>query len=191
MVGQAGKPSGMRLKASSFRSFVRILEKQGRRDSVTAIVPPETAVLISDPPLPGSWMDLKHSLHIMQAVETIWGMSAVRDLARKGTDDARKPYMGIVEGVLRLFGTSPATLFKRMNSLVGSFVQGVDYRYTPLSDRSGVMVLEYKACFEVPICFFVGQMPVFQTLLEACGAKGVVSEPERLSPSAASFRIEW
>ncbi len=35
----------------------------------------------------------------------------------------------MVTGVLRLIGTSPSTVFKRMNDLVKSNIRGVDYRW--------------------------------------------------------------
>jgi hypothetical protein len=190
-VGDGMAPSGMRLKASTFRSYVKCLIQDGRRDAVLALVPHETAVLIKDPPLAGSWMDLIHIFRITQAVEQIAGMTAVRELARKGTEDARRPYTSIVEGVLKLFGTSPATLFKRMNLLVSSFLEGVEYRYTPKTDRSGVMEVEYKTTYEIPTSVFVSGMPSFQSLLASCGAKGVVGQPERLGPNKARYLIQW
>jgi Protein of unknown function (DUF2378) len=183
--------SRMRLKAATFRTYIRILTEDGRREAVRALVPPETAALMLEPPLSGSWMDLAHMHHIDHAVETLGGMAAVRDLARKGTDQARKPYMGVVEGVLKLFGTSPATLFKRMNTLVSSFVSGIDYRYTATGERSGTMVVAFDADHELPTSAFVGQIPTLQTLLDTCGVKGVVGAPERLGPQTARFHIQW
>lgn len=181
----------MRLKASTFRSYVGILVKDGRRDAVMALVPRETAALMADPPLPGSWMDLQHTIFMTVAVEKLAGMAGVRDLARRGTDDARKPYMGVVESVLKLFGTSPATLFKRMNLLVSSFIEGIDYRYTAETERSGTMDIEWATDLEIPTCVFFGQIPSLQALLDACGAKGIVSAPERLASNKARYRIKW
>jgi hypothetical protein len=189
--GREGVGAGMRLKAFTFRSYIKLLVKDGRRDAVMALVPPETAALIADPPLAGSWMDLQHINNISVAIETIAGMAAVRDLARRGTDEARKPYMGVVESVLKLFGTSPATLFKRMNSLVSSFIEGIDYRFTSTTPRSGVMEVAYKTDHEVPICVFVSGMMSFQVLLDACGVKGAIDQPERLGPNKARYQIRW
>jgi hypothetical protein len=146
---------------------------------------------MTDPPLAGSWMELRHMHHIEHAVEKIGGMVAVRDLARKGTEDARKPYMAVVEGVLKLFGTSPATLFKRMNALVSTFIEGIDYKYVSTTERSGVMEVEFKAEYEIPTCIFAGQIPTFETLLNACGVKGVVGQPERIGPNKARYPIQW
>jgi hypothetical protein len=190
VVGE-GKSDRMRLKAATFRTYVSILMKDGMRDAVAALVPPETAALMRDPPLAGSWMGFASIVDLTVAVEKIGGMAAVRELSRKGTAEARKPYMNVVEGVLKLFGTSPATLFKRMNSLVASFIKGVEYKFVSTSDRSGVMEVAFDADYEVPMCAFVGQIPTYQSLLESCGVKGIVGMPERLSPQKARFTIQW
>jgi hypothetical protein len=181
----------MRLKAWTFRTYLTLLAKDEKCDTVMALVPPETATLMANPPLAGSWMDFSHILNIVKAVEKVGGLAAVRELARKGNEQARKPYMGIVETVLRLFGTSPATLFKRMNSLVSSFLQGVDFAYTPINEQSGFMEVTYAAEFEIPSCAYMTLVPTFETLLGACGARGVVGAPERLSATSARLRIQW
>ena len=187
----SGERADVRVKALTFRSFVTAVEKHGKRDAVLTRVPRDTAALIESPPLPGSWMDLWTVWHIIQALEEIGGMPLVREVSRQATDDARRPYMRIVDSVLKMFGTSPATLFKRMNSLVSSIIEGVTFRYTVLSERSGVMDVEWEADYEMPACEFVGLVPTFQTLLSACGAKGVVGTPERTGPNKARYAIQW
>jgi hypothetical protein len=182
---------GMRLKASTFRSYVKLITEDGRRDAVMAIVPSATAALIATPPLAGTWMDFWHIIHISQAIETLAGMPAVRDLARRGTDDARKPYMGIAESMLKLFGTSPATLYKRMNALVSSFIEGLDYQYTSSGLRAGTMQVTYGHDEDIPLCVFFGGLPALQQLLETCGVKGVVGAPERLSANKVRYHIQW
>jgi hypothetical protein len=185
------KASGMRLKATTFRTYVGILDKERKLAAVTKLLPVETAAMIADPPLPASWMDLIHMYHITEAVEKIGGMNAVRELARKGTEAARRPYMSVVEGLLRLFGASPATLFKRMNTLVRVVTQGVEYEYTVTGERSGVMVMTHKTHYALPMSIFFSTIPALQTLLDVCGVKGTVSDPGRLSPQAARFVISW
>jgi hypothetical protein len=74
---------------------------------------------------------------------------------------------------------------------VSSFIEGVDYRYTPTGDRSCVMEMEWAADFEIPMCVFISQIPSFQVLLDACGANGVISPPERLGPTTARYHIQW
>jgi hypothetical protein len=181
----------MRLKASTFRSYIHVLARERKTSAVLALVPPATAAVIEAPPLAGTWVDFQHIIDITVAVETLGGMVGVRDFTKKATADARKPYMGVVEGVLKLFGTSPATLFKRMNDLVKSTLEGLDYAYTATSERSGTMELTYQLSQEVPTCMFVGAVPALQILLDTCGVEGVIGPPVRLGPNKVRFTIQW
>lgn len=183
--------SGIQLKAMTFRAYLAVLDKDNLRAAIVARVPPEAAALMAAPPLAGSWMDFLTMLHITEAMEAVGGMAGVRDLARKGTNEARKPYMGIVESVIKLFGTSPATLFKRMSSLVGSFIRGVDFQYIAKSERSGVMEVEFLPEYPIPMCVFVSQLPSFQALFDTCGVKGLIGQPERLSTHKARTTLQW
>jgi len=182
---------GMRLKASTLRSYIAVLEKDNRRDAVMAQVPPETAAVIAEPPLPSTWVDWKHVVHITVAVESLAGMAGVRQLARRAVDEAKGPYVRVLETVLRLFGTSPAAIFKRMNDLTKNAIQNMEYAYTPISDRAGVMEVRYHVDFEVPTCMFVGGMSVMTAVMESCGIHGVVGEPERLSATSVAYKIRW
>jgi hypothetical protein len=179
------------MKGQWLRSYVSVLIADGRRDAVMALVPRDTAALMADPPLAASWIDMQHITEITVAVEKIGGMHAVRENARRVVEQSRKPYMAVVEGILKLFGTSPATLFKHMNSLVSNFVQGITYRYTATTERSGVFEVEYAVDSEVPMSVFVGQLPAYQLLIDACGVKGAVGQPERMGPNKARFLIHW
>ncbi|HEX4460189.1 MAG TPA: hypothetical protein VIA18_19560 [Polyangia bacterium] len=183
--------SGIQLKATSFRAYLSVLDKDDLRAAIVARVPPETAALMAAPPLGGSWMDFITMLHITEAMEAVGGMAGVRDLARKGTNEARKPYMGVVETVIKLFGTSPATLFKRMNSLVGSFIRGIDFQYIAKSERSGVMEVTFLPEYPIPMCVFVSQAPSYQALFETCGVNGVIGQPERVNTQKARTALQW
>jgi hypothetical protein len=190
-VAPAATAPRLRLKAQSFRSYIGLLEKDGKRDAVLALLPPDTAAIFTHPPLASTWMDYRHSVVVAQAVEKLGGMAAVREMARKGTDEARKPYMGVVETVLKLFGASPAILLKRMNSLVSSFIEGVEYRYTATSERSGVMDIEWDADWEIPTCALVSQVPSLQVLVDICGVRGTIGPPERVGPRHARYVVRW
>jgi hypothetical protein len=183
--------TGIRLKASTFRSYISVLADDGRAQAVMERVPPETAAIMADPPLASSWVDFRHIVHITVAVEALAGLGGVREFTRKATDRARKPHVRLVEGVVKLFGTSPATLYKRMNEVVRSTIEGLEYRYTPTSDHSGVMEMIYGVDYEVPMCMLVGAMPTLQVILEVCGVEGLIGPPERLAPNRVRFAIRW
>jgi hypothetical protein len=182
---------GMRLKASILRSYSQVLANDGKLAAVLAIVPPGTAAVIQSPPLASSWIDFDHIIQLTVAIETLGGMMAVRDFTKKATAAARKPYMGMVEGVLKLFGTSPATLLKRMNDMVKSNIENIDYSYTATGERSGLMEITWGLDCEVPTCVLVGAGPVLNVVIEACGVEGIVGQPTRLAPNKARFAVQW
>jgi hypothetical protein len=186
----SGEPE-LRIKALTFRSFCKAVDKVGRRQAVLTRVPPETRQLMESPPLPGSWIDLWCVWHIVLAIEDIGGPALVREVSRQATDDARGPYMRIVDSVLKMFGTSPATLLKRMNALVGSFIEGAEYRYVPHGERSCVMEVAYRCSVDIPDCVFLSLIPTFVTLVESCGQKGVVAAPQRVDGTTARYLIQW
>jgi hypothetical protein len=181
----------MRVKGATLRSYINVIQRHPRRDQIVAKLPPASAPLMNDPPLSGSWVDWRHIEALTVAVEAVDGMAGVRQLADDAIIEAKRPYMRVLEGVIRLFGTSPRTIFKRMNELVKSAVENMHYVWTPLSDHAGVMEIEYGTDHEVPLCMLVGARASFLAVLHACGVNGLVSEPERLAPNKASFRISW
>jgi hypothetical protein len=182
---------GVRLKASTLRSYVSVLAKDGQRDAVLAHVPPETATLIADPPLATTWVDFMHVVRITQAVEALYGIAGVRDFARKAIDEAKRPHLRVLEAVMRLFGVSPATVFKRLNDVIKHTIENNIFSYSPTSDRSGVIEVRWLVDYEVPTCMFIGAATTFQVIFESCGVRGLVGAPQRLGPGAARFRLQW
>jgi hypothetical protein len=182
---------GIRIKAAWLRPLISVLIEEHKLDAVKALVPPDTAALLVRPPLETTWIDFQHNVRIIEAIEKLAGTIAVRDFSRKMTDKARKPYLRIVEGLLRMFGTSPATLFKRVDDIARGFVTNHHFKYAPINERSGMMEIFYDVDYPIPDCIFVSSMPSFETLLNMCGVKGMVYSPERLGPQRARFRIEW
>jgi hypothetical protein len=190
-VSPASRPSSARLKASTLRSYIQVLVNNGWLEEAIARVPSDTRAVLVDPPLASTWVDFVHIVHVTQAVEAIAGMVGVREFARRAFDDAKKPHHRLLEGLVRLFGTSPATVFKRLNELVKSTVENLRYCYTPTSTRSGVLETEYLVDYEIPTCVFVGQIPALQGILDACGVEGIIGNPERLGPNKVNYRIQW
>jgi hypothetical protein len=182
---------GVRIKAQWFRTQLAVLTSQGMLDVVCARVSRETAEVIANPPLSGSWMSYAHIIEICLAVESIGGLAAVRELAAKVTEVSRKPYMAITEGILKLFGTSPATLLKRINTINRTIVEGIDFTYIGTGERSCVVLIEYAAKVEFPLCAFIGPAASFPVYFDLCGVKGVVGAPERIGPNKARYKLSW
>jgi hypothetical protein len=115
----------------------------------------------------------------------------VREFHRRVTDEARKPYMVVVEGLLKLFGTSPATLFKRLNDMIKHFSRNLYYTYTETGPRSGSMEVFYDTYFDVPMCSMIGPVQTFHVILESCGVKGIVGAAQPAGHNRVRFSIQW
>jgi hypothetical protein len=181
----------MRLKGSTLRAYVNALEKLPRREEVIARMPERTARLIAAPPLAGSWVDFMHIVDITVAVEAVVGTIGLRDFAHRAVEEAKGPHIKMLEGLLRLFGTSPATLFKRMNDLVKSTIEDIEYTYTATSNHSGLMTVRYELEEQLPMCMYIGGTQVLQTIFEACGVKGMIGNPEPKGVNCVEYKLQW
>jgi hypothetical protein len=181
----------MRIKGTTLRSYINVVSRLEHRAAVIAQLPPDTAAMINNPPLPGTWSEWRHIQEITVAVEIVDGLAGVRRLADDAIEEAKRPYVRVLEGLIRLFGTSPATIYKRMNDLVKNAVENMAYTYRIMSNHSGTMEVSYSGDAEIPFCMFVGGRAALVAVLDACGVKGEVSEPERLGPRRTLYHISW
>jgi hypothetical protein len=182
---------GLEVKAASLRAHLKWLARENRLEAVLAKVPPAVAKLARDPPLPSTWLDVQLVEPILCALQELDGTQAVLRMARDELRaDIIAPLRGLIGGVLRLFGTSPATVYARMNDMVKTQVRGMDFRFEP-RERSGVMEVGYDVQREIPSCLFVACTAALEMVLELCGVQGRVGDPERLDRATVRFRISW
>jgi hypothetical protein len=182
----------MRMKGRLLRAYVKWLVRDKKLDAVLQRVPPETAELIRDPPLPGTWIDRELVAPIVAAVDEIGGKAAVRRMFKTVMTEEHLPLArpGLT-GLLRIFGASPATLYKRFHQLMRTSMEGMECEYTPTSERSGLFELRYAVDDEVPMSSFIAFMPTLEAALDLCAVRGTVSEPERKGPARVVYRIIW
>jgi hypothetical protein len=181
----------MRVKGTALRSYIHWLEREHKLDAILARVPASTAALIRDPPLPGTWVDGMDLVHMMEALAAIDGLDGVRRCGNQTLQDMVPRHRTLITGLLRLFGTSPATLFRHVNELVKTSAEGITYVYWPKSERSGTMEVRYNVPGELPMCTFINGMTLFQIIFALVGIPGTVGEPERRGPAAVSYALSW
>ncbi len=181
----------MRVKGLPFRMYVGWLERQKLTEPVIARLPPTTAALLRHPPLPGAWIDGMEMVRIVSAIEMIGGLDAVRRCGRETIEDLLPKHHTLVTGLLRLFGATPATLFRRVNDLVRTSVEGISYTYTPKGDRSGLMEVRYNVPGELPMCAFINGMTLFMVLFALAGIEGRIGNPERRGPATVAYQLDW
>jgi hypothetical protein len=181
----------MRVKGATLRSYLHWLQREHKVEEVRLRVPPSTAALMRDPPLPGTWVDGMELVRLLTALQAVAGMEGVRRCGRDTLQDMLPIHRTLVTGLMRLFGTSPATLFARVDELVKSAAEGIHYAFAPTGERSGTMVVSYTAAGELPMCVFVNGMTVLELLFVLVGVSGTVGEPERRGATAAAYQLRW
>jgi hypothetical protein len=183
-------------KASVFRGYLKALDGVGLLHQVRGLVSAETAAMIDDPPLITAWLPSQPTDEILLAVERLRGLTAVRHLAREATLVGLAPVVRtLLEGTLRLFEVSPATLLSRLPQLTASTARGVRWQWEPESRSAGRLVVRYPARRNIPACVYHAIAGSLETVFVLSGTEeGTVAEPEELNGSernAAGFRIRW
>jgi len=181
----------MRVKGATLRSYLHWLQRERKIDEVLARVPPSTAALLREPPLPGTWIDGMELVRLMIAVQAVAGIDGVRRSGRDTLHEMLPRHRTLVTGLMRLFGTSPATLFSHVDELIKSGVEGIHYAYSATGERSGTMLVSYAVAGELPLCVFVNGLSVLQLLFALVGVQGTVGEPERRGPTTAAYQLRW
>jgi hypothetical protein len=181
------------VKAASLRAYVAWLRRQGKLSAVMARVPPASAQLLASPPLVSSWIDARDIEPILCALEELDGAGAVLRMTRESLreDSFLTLLRPMLTAMLRLFGASPATLYRHMNDLCKTSVRGMDFAFRADGERAGTVDVSYAVEREIPSCMFLSCKAALELVPDLCGLRGAVGDPERLSPSAVRFLVAW
>jgi hypothetical protein len=144
MVKPASEPSLYRVKGWIFRGHVAYLKKHGRLDAVVARLSPAAAAAVVTLPLAGSWIDGPLLDEIVEVVDALEGTPALLAMEEAMLRlDMVAVLLPMVQGLIRIFGTSPATLYRRLGDLIRTSSQGIEFHYIETSERSGTMEVRY------------------------------------------------
>jgi hypothetical protein len=165
------------LKALTFRAYLAQIEKIGALAEVKARVQPETLHAMESPPLPTAWIDPLLYEDMMGALEAVRGIAAVRTVTKSALESTTLPNLRpIVGGLLRLFGTSPATLLSRVPDFSRPVSRGVDYEWQLDTPHSGRLTMIFPR--RVPRATYVAFESGLWLILELCGVRGHVAPTE-------------
>ena len=182
------------LKGSKVRGYVLALRSAGILDEVAAQVSPATRELLNNPPPSSQWVDMSVPVEVLEAVSRIKGLPFLRKI---GKDSSVLGSMAIirtfVDSMLRLFGTTPATIYSRMPKFAEAFVRGIEFNYTSLSDRSGTITVSVKSNARVPMSYWYTMAGSLETTYDSCGVAGVVGDPVIRAGKAnvVDFALSW
>ncbi len=183
------------LKGSIWHGRLRVAPKLVPIADIRALVSPTTRKLMDDPPPQSSWLPGAAIIELDAALYDLKGSDACARCSRECSEVAGNTVLrSITEGMLRLFGTSPATLFERMNQIVSTSVRGVEYEYTAQSPKSGRMLVRYPQCSNLPSSVFAAVGGGLGATFGFLGVQGTVfpAEISQLAPrNAATFTLRW
>jgi hypothetical protein len=180
------------IKAKAVRSYTSWLARENKLNRVLEEVPPATAALVRNPPLPSTWVEAALLEPVFRAIQRLDGDDVLRRMSREALrEELLPPLRRMMSAIVRLLGASPGTIYGHMNELIRTSVIGLDIRFTSTSARSGVVVASFDIPGEMPACIFVALVATLEAVLELCGARGKVSGPVREAPARARYQVEW
>jgi len=182
---------GPRIKGNIIRVWASAIEKAGLMPRIQSRLSKETLEVLRKPPLAGSWTAVTPLAELFLAVHDVCGRDAALKFARQTTRDIAPFYTGMIGALLRLFGTSPASLFSRLNELIKQTMDGLEYRWQSTGDRSGTIEIFYPAGSMVQSAQFLNFIPTIEMMFELCKVKGTVSDPTATSDRSAKFTVGW
>jgi hypothetical protein len=179
-------------KSSVLRGYVAQLEKSGKLGAVRARVSASTRALMDAPPPVTQWIDAAALEDVYEALGALEGAAGVRGLVRDAIRGSILPYVQpILQGILRVFGATPAALLSRADLAFRSTLQGVSVQFTPRPENAGEVVVRYAA-HRAPPMAFVAWQGTLEVGLELCSTKGTVKLVEVLEGGAAArFEVRW
>ena len=184
------------VKGAFLRGYRAALESLGMYAMVLERVSPRVRDALMTPPPTSAWVEYALCEEILRAVEKERGMIGVRKLGHDAVTAGVAPFMQIfVQGLLRLFGVSPATIFTHMNRVAGQTTRGMGYTYVPTSEFAGLVTVSLpsrKTAVDTTVWYASagGLSIVFDT----CNVVGHVQEPVVVPDghsNAAQFRVSW
>jgi hypothetical protein len=186
---------GVEVKGAFVTAYRATLKNLSLLDAVRERASPELREALQWPPPASVWIDYGIIVEIDAIVHTMRGAGLVRRLAHDATMVGIAPLMQtFVQGILRLFGFSPATLFANMHRVSSQTTRGGHFRWTRTSEFSGVMTLHVPRLRGINVALWHASAGGLDLVFDACGVDGTIQEPvpkEDASGTTVEFRLSW
>jgi hypothetical protein len=185
--------SGLLTKASVLRGYIDQLHTIGLFEPVCARVPPDTRELLQHPPHMTEWYSGHHSRAIFEALGAETDARTVRRMTRNSLNTSFFLIMRpVIQGLLRLFGASPRSLFAHAEQALRGSVRGIRYVYRDCDAKAGIM--EYYTVVPWTEMAAEAWAGTAEAVLDVCGVEGsVVLDGVRTEglESVLCLRITW
>lgn len=178
-------------KGSVVRSLASTLSEHRLLDGIVGAVSPAASRMLRDPPLATEWIDGRVINEIFEAILLLHGPEQLRRLNRQSIERGVGPLVrGAAEGILRVFGVSPATLLSKLGRVAGTTSRGVNYHYEAESETSGAFEIEYVGLVDVPLGPSIATAGALELIFDMCSVRGAFGPPE-VVPNGRHNRVRF
>lgn len=180
-------------KTAGLLGIVRVLSRDADALSkVRAAVSAETRDFIDRPPPVSVWVPGPLMVELQENILAVLGAEGLRKVVRDSVRETSAPLMrSMIEGALRLFGASPASLFSLIGAVSEKNSRGVTLQYVALSPRSGRIEYRITALPRMPEALALGLLGVLDAIYDLCSTTGTVQGPSYPAPNHARFEVQW
>ncbi len=169
------------------RSFRLGLAELGKLNEVRALLAPESARLLDEPPRPMAWVPVDWFIQVAEATDALTGRAGCRRLghvsAKTNTGGVLAP---LIKTSLSIFGATPPTLYNRLDTFCSVLVRHAGFDFVPDGPRGGTLHVAYASAVTPPlfavwegVCIFVHELcgvpsEVAPTRIEQNGRLGCI-----------------
>lgn len=176
------------LSGAVIRGYVQTIEREGLLAGVRAAVPESTRKLIDKPPLVVSTVSGTALDDLLVAVAKERGPSGPRAIARRtGNESFGVVLKPLLQGTMRMFGSSPGTLLARTGQLSALMVREVEFDYRPAGENAGTLTALFPSA--PPRATFTGWEGICEFVCDFSGVSGKVA-PHRALEGGRRFEID-
>lgn len=173
------------------RSLSKALEGLPRREELLAAMKPATREAMNNPSS-ARWHDGDVVLDSAKAVDALLGREAVEEMSYQAVKKSMGPVMEpFLRVSLALFGTSPSTIYKRMNDSLKTVMQNVTASWAPRDEHSGTLTISHPD--DVPEVSWASWKGSLRYVFDLCGAKDgtLVARQDLATPKTLVFECSW
>jgi serine/threonine protein kinase len=180
------------IKGSLVRAYTQQIADLGILSPVLNLVRPETRKLMTDLPISNTWIDAMVIEDMINQVESLRGIEAVRVVTRSGINGGVLPILKpAVMPLLRLFGTSPHTLLSRFGKFTKNNVRGLEFEWMHDGERAGTLRVQFPRK-NIPRTAFIGFESAMVIICDLCAVNGTISEVEMSRDGSSGLvHVHW
>ncbi len=158
-----------RTKASAWRGLVAALKHEELFDTVLAEVPPPVATLLSEPPRGGVFVPAIAFHFVYRALEGKVDDARMRAIGQRSMHRGSIPVLKpVLEALLRLLGTNPGAVLRRMPPIITGQVKGMTVAVTGLHEHEATVHVAYEYISGLPRTSFSFWQGILWTVFDLC-----------------------